>query len=272
MNNSFDFGRFSLLIRRQWLSFGKIYLMSLGIIAGIFIAFYGYSLYNSISTLDPYEIKGSLSFRPFVFICLGLAFLTIISSVYFANLGNKTKSIFELLIPASQLEKFLAAIFYTVVVSVVSYVLVFAVIDFSFVSIFKSKFSEYAVESAVNARTGETQTHAYFLNFLFIEYPKEVYLTLFIPFLLSSAFLLGSIYFKNFHFIKTGISLFIYVLVYILMMVKIMTWMTKDTVNFQDGGVGNNGEAVLKMLCVGGLLLTLIFWGIGYKRLKEKEV
>jgi len=68
MNNTFDFGRFSLLIRRQWINFGRVYLMALGIVLGIFIAFYGYNFARAVSEGDHHAILNVLNFRPSIFL------------------------------------------------------------------------------------------------------------------------------------------------------------------------------------------------------------
>ncbi|RZL46113.1 MAG: hypothetical protein EOO93_26330, partial [Pedobacter sp.] len=42
MNNTFNINRFGLLLRRQWLDFGKIYLIILVVIIGVIIGFYAW--------------------------------------------------------------------------------------------------------------------------------------------------------------------------------------------------------------------------------------
>jgi len=95
---------------------------------------------------------------------------------------------------------------------------------------------------------------------------------LYLPFLLSSIFLLGSIAFKNFHFIKTGAVLITYGFVLIFTTIKTITWFTKDTVSIEQDLYFNEEMNVLKLFCAVGILLTAIIWGISFIRLKEKEV
>ena len=96
MSNVFNFNRLCALIRRQWIAVGKIYMMSIVIIAAIFIAFYGFSISMSYEDLktNPQVMAGVLTFRQPLFYLLGLFFVTIISSSYFSDLGQKTKAIF----------------------------------------------------------------------------------------------------------------------------------------------------------------------------------
>lgn len=270
MNSTFDFGRFSALIRRQWINFGKIYLMSLGIVAGIFVFFYAYYLWDAISSGTPNVVLDIVSFRPYVFITIGLIFIAVVSSTYFANLGDKSKAIFELLIPASSLEKFMVSVFYTFIMPVLSYFLLFFVIDFIFVSYERHVFADF-IQNELKQSSEYNQRN--FLKYFFtLEFPIQLYLLTFIPVLLSSIFLLGSIYFTKFHFIKTAISLIIYVFVFVFLMVKIMSYMTDGTILIKSDSGMHDEMNVLRIICVVGIILSIVFWVIGYLRLKEKEV
>lgn len=264
MNNSIDLARLKALILRQWLSFGKVYLMALGIVVGLFVSFYGYNLYHALKTYHTADIESVLDFRLYIFVILGIIFITIVSSTYFSNMGDKSKAIFELLIPASSLEKYLIAIFYTFIVPVVSYFLLFFFVDLAFVSYERQLFVNYL---------GDQSTTNEILNYFFaVAWPKQLYYMSFLPVLLSSLFLLGSIYFEKFHYIKTAISLIAYVFVFIFLMFQIMDWVTRGTVSTDRTTFMNSEMFVLKICSVVGIVITLLVWGIGYMRLKEKEV
>jgi len=267
MNNTFDFGRFSLLVRRQWINFGKVYLMSLGIVVGVFMSFYGYYLYRAINNPDEYTILGTFQFRPYMFIILGLSFISIVASTYFSNLGDKTKAIFELLIPATHLEKFLSAILYSFLVPTVSFLLLFFCIDFAFVSYVREYFADF-ISAQVNGSLGKN----HFEYFYAIKIPSDGIYTLFIPVLVSAIFLLGSIYFHKFQYIKTAIALVIYWFVYIIAMIKVKDIVSTGEVLMVSGVQEQQDNMLAKGICIIGLILTLVFWIIGYYRLKEKEV
>lgn len=267
MNNTFDFNRFFLLLRREWINFGKIYLISLAVVAGVIVAFYGYNISEQL-THGHGSWTSALSFRPFVFIFLGLLFLTMISSGYFADLGQKPKAIIELLIPASQLEKFLASLVYTVFLTIGTYFLLFYLIDFAFISYIRS----VAMETMSIAREDGTQHIIDNIKCFFSqEFPKQLKLMAFLPILLNSLFLLGSIYFKNFHYIKTAISVLVYIACWMGLVIFIMKGATRDTIVVADG-FWQDEINILKILCGTGVILTLIFWFLSYLRLKEKEV
>lgn len=272
MNNTFVFSRLVRLIKRQWIGFGKIYLMALGIIAGIFVAFFSYRIHQASQSHNFEDISKIFSFRPYLFSVIGMAFISIVSSSYFSVLGQKSKAITEILIPASRTEKFISALFYTVLLTTVSYLLLFYVIDLGFVSYVRRSFEASPVLVSPD-------TNNYFdlnqLNYFFqIPLADEIYWLLFLPFLSSAVFLLGSIYFNNFQFIKTAIIIVVYGALYVISMVKIMEWYTSDTVSIvtNNGAFFNQESNIIKSFCTVGILVTLLLWGISFLRLKEKEV
>lgn len=270
MSNTFTTSRFFSLIARQWINFGKIYIMALGIAAGVIAAFYGWALYeyNGIRAWSNYVPPELLDFRVLLFIFLGMFFVTIISGTYFSDYGQKPKAIFEMLIPASRLEKFLTAIFYTVILCIVSYVAVFLLIDFSFVSYFRS-------QTSVDM-TYEIQGHSFTQDRLryFVDYdvPHNGRYFYFLPFLFNAIFLLGSIAYRNFQYIKTALTLIVYGVVYCIGMVYILKALTEGTVQVNRYSSSHEIEILLQIISLIGVLVTLCLWGIGFLRLKEKEV
>ena len=87
MNNTFSIQRFGLLLKRQWLEFGKIYLISLVVVLGVLLTFYGFQYY-SITHFEHFEnrsySRNPLIFRIPLFLVTGLIFITIMASTYFA--------------------------------------------------------------------------------------------------------------------------------------------------------------------------------------------
>ena len=270
MNNTFDFSRFVRLINRQWISVGKIYLMSLGIIAGIIIAFYAYNLRDIHNGDLEYNLTRLLNFRMPLFIIIGLAFIAIFSSSYFTNLGQKSRAIFDILIPASALEKFLSSLFYTVIVTIISYLLLFFIIDLGFVSYLRSNFTSTTSHFSQELNKEVIFDH---LNYYFLViWPRQMYWMLHVPFLLSASFLVGSIAFNNFHFIKTAITIVIYGFILVFSLIKTMIWMTRDTIVTNRDLFFSEEVNVLKVICAIGIIVTILLWGIAYLKLKEKEV
>jgi hypothetical protein len=92
------------------------------------------------------------------------------------------------------------------------------------------------------------------------------------PFLVTSIFLLGSIYFNRFHYIKTAVVGMVFGSVWTYLFVKTIEIITKGKVDASaSSGIEEkiSGEVVFVALT---MLITLIFWSITYVRLKEKEV
>lgn len=271
MSNLFNTTRFFALIRRQWIGFGRIYLMSIGVIAGVIFCFYAFNIgtdYNEIKN-ESAHVYSVLNFRSPLFCVLGLFFVTVISSSYFADLGRKTKAIFELMIPASQLEKFLVGIFYTVIISISSYLLIYYLIDLAFVSYLRG-FGP-AVRTEVNS-LGEQVTVDFWQYYFDVDYPKGISNMFFLPILLNAIFLLGGIIFKSYQYIKTAVSLVLYCVVWMSLFVYFMKTQTENTVQQVNGNYWSDIGHIFGLITVTGIVLTFIFWGIAFLRLKEKEI
>ena len=87
MNNTFNIQRLGLLLKRQWLEFGKIYLITLAVALGVIITFYGFSTWSIIAEDRPFS-PWALNFREPFFLIFGFLFITVIASSYFAHLGQ----------------------------------------------------------------------------------------------------------------------------------------------------------------------------------------
>ncbi|KGE16190.1 hypothetical protein [Sphingobacterium deserti] len=271
MSDLFDIRRLMSLINRQWISFGKVYIMSIGIAAGVIAAFYGYAVkeffYNF--SAEPGFMKHLLSFRPVLFIFLGLLFVTIIAGTYFSDLGQKPKAIFEILIPASRLEKFITALFFSLFITMISYVLIYMVIDFGFVIYLRKAVASISL-SDNDVANAAINSKVPFLSMK--DFPARLPFFYFLPFLLSAIFLLGSIAFQNFQYIKTAISLIIFIAVWTITLVYLMNALTRNTMSVSDRGLWNEELNIFRLILGIGVFLTLVFWIIGFLRLKEKEV
>lgn len=273
MNDTFNINRFGLLLRRQWLEFGKIFLITLGVAFGVIATFYAVNLCpvfleNSV----PYVGVG---FREPLFVIFGFLFITVVASNYFAHLGQKPKTIIELLLPASTFEKFLASLVFTAILSVLGYILIFYITDL----VFMTKLRD--IPNAVNTERYYTQT----IDGKDISVDRYVYLfealknNMFLPFYIAplfvtSVFLLGSIYFEKFHYIKTAIAIMLFSGIAGYVVAKVAEFLMSDRhpINMNGSMVvgGRNTIEILIMALV--FLFTMVFWTITYVRLKEKEV
>jgi hypothetical protein len=272
MNNTFNIQRFGLLLKRQWLEFGKIYLITLGVAAGVIISAYGISLWRVLieKVQQPHV---ALDFREPLFLIFGFLFITVIASNYFAHLGQKPKAIIDLLIPASTFEKFLAGIFFTAVLSSIAYLLIFYITDLAFVSklrdMYPNMFWTYTTDPSEEKKD--------LITYFFSRYaPKEfVSIYVIVPFFITSIFLLGSIYFNKYHYIKTTIAVMIFSGIWGYIIVNTAEKIFKGRVPiYRDSSIKLDNPKVwieIGIFCV-VLLITSIIWRITYQRLKEKEV
>lgn len=281
MNNTFNFNRFWLLVKRQWLEFGKIYLISLLVIAGTIIAFYLYNLpqpnLNSGNPMSIYPNNDGyvyLRFRLPLFLILGFIFISIIASGYFSLLGQKPKAIIELMTRASILEKWLCGVFYSGFLSVFSFLLIFHLTDTIFVSYLQKIVGQvsYTITSEMSPvpRTVVLSVKPFFVEFFGADENKFFSL---MPLAITSVFLLGSAYFNRFHYIKTTVIVMLFCSALIYTMVKAGRWLTfnkvQDSANF---GYRPHNDEVLTYILIGTTFITLFFWTVTFYRVKEKEV
>lgn len=268
MNNTFDSKRFGLLLRRQWLEFGKVYLISLLVVLGIFLVFYGFN-YNQI--MDRAHVNNySVNFRIPLFFAMGLLFITAIASTYYSHLGQKAKAISDLMMPASTFEKFLGGVFYTTVLGIGGYLLLFFLTDLVFIHQLRSWYEglvTYRRELPVDKALPYffTQSHEYT--------PSSFYL---FPLLIVSLFLLGSVFFERFHYIKTAISIMAISGLWALIVVKSGEMLFRGRIRIEAPNELPSGNSS-KDLAEWGLwfvfiVAILFFWIVTYFRLKEKEV
>ncbi len=270
MNNTFNIQRFGLLLKRQWLEFGKIYLISLVVALGVIIAFYGLSLWPQLKGLEVPRWR-NLGFRDPLFIIFGFIFISIIASSYFAHLGQKPKAVIDLMIPASAFEKFLAGVFFTGILATASYLLIFYLTDLVFIAKLQSTFKGVTYKEDDGTIVSVTENIRYFYNANRSNLFLPFYL---VPFFVTSIFLLGSIYFNKFHYIKTAISVMIFSGIWSLIIFKSSKALFEGKILINPERMNTNmsrstGELLGFILL---LVLTLIFWSITYIRLKEKEV
>ncbi|MBC6111714.1 hypothetical protein ACFOG5_14630 [Pedobacter fastidiosus] len=272
MNNTFNMNRFGLLLRRQWLDFGKIYLISLAVVLGIIVGFYGYNIPSPLKN-NNFDYDGNLDmrFRYPLLLMLGFIFISIVASSYFNILGQKSRAILELMTPASVLEKFLVGVFYTGIISLFSYLLIFYIADLGFSKYLNSELAMFGNSSPKGGSIKEVETISFQI---FHDENYRSYCSYFfaIPFLITSIFLLGSIYFNRFHFIKTALSVMVFTGMASYVVFKVSEQLTKNMTSINHTLESNEKENVLLILLAVTSLLTLIFWLITYVRLKEKEV
>ncbi len=274
MNNTFDIQRFSLLLKRKWLEFGKIYLITLAVSLGIMLISYTIAFWSIITNLETFS-DNTLDFREPLFFCFGFLFITVVASTYFSHLGHKPKTITDLLIPASTFEKFMAGIFFTGIMTTVSFVVLFFLTDLVFVSKFRiavpGETGLNSFRDAEGAVTAITNKGVYF----FAPDRLNIFMPLYlVPFFVTSIFLLGSIWFNKYHYIKTTLSVMVFAGIWTAIVFKTGEILTEGrrAVNHSRPiyhAANDTMEWIITLLL---LMVTVVIWTITYFRLKEKEV
>ncbi|PZP46289.1 MAG: hypothetical protein DI598_12270 [Pseudopedobacter saltans] len=281
MDNSFSLYRVGLLIKRQWASFGKIFLVTLGAITLILLGFYLYNLPAKGNIYTFHADKNgeiTLLFPIPLFCIIGLLFVTLSSSWYFSKWGKKANTIEELLLPASNIEKALCSVVLTSIVCIGGYLIVFLLIDSGY-RIYLNEFVK-TVDPKIkvspymddNQRLSIRDCHAQF--FVKIIDSQFFWPAISIGFLLQSIFLLGSIYFKRFQYIKTLITIAITGFVIIFSTFKLGSYLNESRVIVYHtlDELDHKNDSIPIFIYVIVLVLTLIFYWITYLRVKEKEV
>ncbi|MEJ7560682.1 MAG: hypothetical protein WKF66_20395 [Pedobacter sp.] len=271
MNNTFDINRFGLLLRRQWLEFGKIYLITLGVAFGVIVCFYLFCLWPIFAY--GHDTGSRLSFREPLFVIFGLLFITVVASNYFAHLGQKSRTIIDLLVPSSTFEKMVAAILFSVIIVTLSFIVIFFLTDLAFVTKLRSLGELKSAVTIDNVPRVDYKVVEF--AYLFRSWEGFKYAPFyFAPILTSSIFLLGSVYFNKFNYIKTAISLMLFSGVAGYIFGKSSEFLTRDRIPTDPNGfiIGREAGLIEYLLLSVFMLLTIIFWVITYVRLKEKEV
>lgn len=263
MNNTFNLKRFGVLFKKHTIENSKTYALSIAVLFGvIFLVLLFFSMMNR------WHISQKEQIIVFVFSMCG--FGTIFGSMVFADLGDRSKVIPALMLPASHFEKFLVGLLYSYFIYLIVFVASFCLADFIVVNVGNHEL-EHEKMINVFSNTGQRPV----LAFLFF--------TLFHAFIF-----LGSVFFKKLHFVKTTIVFFLclglLLLINGLALNMFLAAHTRFSVDMAFSGIniiqdGENfalwylepseefytyGKAVF-------VFVVLLFWTTTYFKLKEKE-
>ena len=264
MNNTIDFNRFSLLVKRQWVENRKLFLMGIIIILGLEIVVYSLGLNWKTGDFMLMQIRTALFSISFF---LGGSFFT---NYVLRDLSDKNSSTSFLLVPASHFEKQLSACFYVFVVFPIIFLLIFYVIDFSFVTI---------ANGLYNSLVGKKELSPNEYLFDFLRKSENAKLSIMIPAWVSiqSFMILGSITFMGWSYIKTGFAGFV-ILFAIVLLVGFIQRILLDDLSNQLGGSHyfqiKPTKDMLENYVLFGLKYALapLLLVIAYFKLKEKQV
>ena len=265
MNNTFDFNRFSLLVKRQWVENRKLFLMAIFGVTGILV------IINSlIMTWETGFLNGGGRFAIFL---LSLFFAgSVFANYVLKDLSDKNSSTSFLLVPASHFEKFLTGVFYTFIVFPTVFLTLFYVIDLGFVSIGNNIKDGLKVPGIKN-----TQIYTYMINNKDI---REMLDEILGYWLVIQAFILvGAAQFEGRSYIKTASAGFA-----VLFLIGFTAYLSNELflddiiLQFQHKGYSRELIKPTKQLLNTILEITLIYvlpsilLVIAYFKLKEKQV
>jgi hypothetical protein len=280
MNQVFDFKRWMLLVSKHWSENRKKYLLGMVAMAGLIILWYGLFLLITGGAPLNTELQANTYFVGLV--VAGCFY----GSTLFNDLASGPKAMNYLIFPASHLEKLLCELFYGVVLFFTVYTILFYIVNIPMVKLadniaegrwpvdvypssqILNVFSKPApyVEQAPN-----TDFNPYFFILL-------IYIAT------QAAYILGSVYFSKYSFIKTTISILMVTLLLSLFVSKILypilpegdyEALTRFRVDNDEGEFRLVslpewiGEAVRLILTYA---LAPFFWVVTYFRIKEKQV
>ncbi len=258
MQNSFSFSRLWLLIKKQWFDNARLYLLSwLALVGVLSLVFFCWAFFNTGNRYDAED-----SFVIFLLFLFPVGF--IFANTTFQALGNKAKGTDWLMVPATLSEKLLTGIVYALVIFPVLYTGIFVVIQL--ITFFLITLNPHNNLSQVRDFWSDLKIAAMF----------------FIP--LQAAFLLGSVFFQRYTFVKTVLAIMIIGAVYALIihfltrslfsghlhfnsLFSVRTWEGDDSKIYSlTKWVTEVSEWVLKYIWTPVLLVATYF------RLKEKEL
>jgi len=274
--------RWWMLVTLHWAENRKRYLLAMPAIAGVLFVWYSFILVMDRN--EPLSMPYQVSAYYVGLYLIGCLY----GSMLFSELGHKARSIQYLSIPASQLEKLLCALFFGVLLFFVAYTLLFYLVDIPMVGLANRLILAHAVHGHTTI-SSEYPIQVY--NLITKEGgpmpDKEFNVFILAYFALQAAFILGSVYFARYSFIKTVVSLLLLTLVYMLFVIKGISGSLPDGWHLgeslfewgQNGAPNGDRKLIRDPSWVGDSLFFLIkycmpfiFWSITYTRLKEKEV
>ena len=283
-NQVFSFSRWRLLVAKQWLEHGRRYLLSLLAIGGLMAAWEAFII--AVVPYAPLE-----PFMQFATHMVGLYFTgSLFASSLFADLGNRKQALPWLSLPASHLEKLLCAILYGVVLFYLAFTLVFYLVDIPMVHWANSILRRHPL----NFPGSSTPIPPSLVYNLFTPAgaplpEKEWHLFTAGYFAIQAAFLLGSVYFTRFSFIKTVVAGLLFVLAFVIFQKLVLfpmqpegwshdffRWsqetseLTDRDRPLQEVRLSYPLESILLLLAQFGI--APFFWLVTWFRLKEKEV
>jgi hypothetical protein len=257
MNNAFSFSRLWLLIKKQWFDNVKLYMLSILAVFGLMAIVFFIWTWTSGPNYD--EVETYVIFFVGLFIT-GLIF----ASITFGALGDRPKGIYWLSVPATHLEKLICGIFYSTILFTTFYFACFYIIQPITLIVLEMK-PGYSVKRIPHWNEGMKAA-------------------MYVFFALQALFLLGSVYFEKYSFIKTALA----GLVFFLLFGLYVNFMQRNLIPHNAGMRGLASFAVYETkqvkiykldqwvedtwLFLLKYIWVPVFWVAAYFRLREKEI
>jgi hypothetical protein len=206
MNQLFSLSRWLLLVSRHWSEHRKRYLLSLLAIFGLLTGFYSFVILAGHRPI-PLHMQS-------LFYYFGLYFIgCLYASTLFDDLNTAPRGISFLLLPASTLEKLLCNILFGIIIFFIAYTVVFYLVDYGMVNLSNTvskNWQDYPLQNAelfqpakiANVFSNKDEMKVVPIPLNLNNYFLMTY------FAAQASFILGSIYFSKFGFVKTIICLF----------------------------------------------------------------
>jgi uncharacterized membrane protein len=278
-NQHFSMKRWSSLLALHWAGNRKRYLLSLPAMLGLLVIWEGF-----LVIMDRYSPLND-GMQAVTYYSGLLAVGTLYGSTIFSDLGSKSKGIAWLATPASALEKLLCALLFAVLAFFVVYNLVFYLVDIPMVEL-----GNRLIERQHRVWAGGYPIEANPVFNVFKGMPGDgldrghhIYLCFY--FMVQSAFVLGSVYFERFAFVKTVVAVLLCILFFALLEEQVIHatlpkgWNQSLFSEWTSNGDTMRAKAVrlspvASMVLIGLLIYgtPLVFWTAAYFRIKEKEV
>lgn len=190
MNQFFSFHRFALLLLKHWADNKKRYALSVLAFVGLLITWFVFTLLTGLDRPMGKEVQNITFF--FALFAVG----TFYASQYYRDLGSRAKGINFLLVPASAFEKLLCSLLYTVVLFFVVFTTAFYLVDVLMVAVANSLTG--------TATSAEKPSVVNVFKIIVVRFNRDSTVNFLLFFFsVQSVFLLGSVYFEKYSFIKT---------------------------------------------------------------------
>jgi hypothetical protein len=262
MQAIFSFQRLGLLIRKQWAERARLYLLMMAALTGLLII--AFILWWTISDQVLYS-------EPlFIFFFVGL-FLggCIMAGMTFSDLAQRTTGIYYLGVPATHGEKLVCGILFSQVFFNAAYTAIFFLVKAGALGLI-----------AMNPHIHVERLHESFDAHNVAHYLLILYTAI------QTFYLLGSVYFERFAFVKTTVAGAVAVVAFVLFVIYVLgSIVNGQNFGIHDMGVvrlrADNGEIRLytfPLWLAQSLWFLLrfiwapVFWVVAYFRLREKEL